>query len=117
MYWMMCLDTGKSREPIFQVPFRRNPDFVGRIQCLAQLAAQLKPAKEKMQPRVSLQGLGGAGYKTWTPLDLTHSEFVPGKPKLPRSFAIVNTQSGQARTHFGYLDPLSALSQWDIARS
>ncbi|KAA8909385.1 hypothetical protein FN846DRAFT_918147 [Sphaerosporella brunnea] len=46
-------------EPIFQVPIRRNKNFVGRGGILSQLEKNLEPSQD--QPRVCLCALGGSG--------------------------------------------------------
>jgi hypothetical protein len=46
-------------EPLFMVPFFRNPDFVGRQDVLDQLENLLIPGDDQM--RAALWGLGGIG--------------------------------------------------------
>jgi hypothetical protein len=57
------LTTSKSvgaTEPLFIVPFPRNPDFVGRKNTLDQLENLLSPEGDD-QRKAALCGLGGIG--------------------------------------------------------
>ena len=45
--------------PLFNVPYARNPNFVGRSEALSQLFAMWKPGS---RGRIALVGLGGIGY-------------------------------------------------------
>jgi hypothetical protein len=49
-----------ASEPLFMVPFFRNPDFVGRKDTLDQLESLLSPEGDD-QRRAALCGLGGIG--------------------------------------------------------
>ena len=50
-----------ASEPLFMVPFFRNPDFVGREDALDQLEDLLSPKGDDDQRRAALWGLGGIG--------------------------------------------------------
>lgn len=45
-------------EPLFNVPYARNPDFVGRSAQLSQLCGMWKPGQKG---RIAVAGLGGIG--------------------------------------------------------
>ena len=48
---------GMLSEPLFTVPFLRDPKFVGREDIIQDIEANLRA-----YPRLVLVGLGGAGY-------------------------------------------------------
>jgi hypothetical protein len=52
------------------VPFRRNPDFIGRDEFFKNLTTRLT-VKKGPQARVALWGLGGVGYVSVTYLEIT----------------------------------------------
>lgn len=45
-----------TRKSPFEIPFERDPDFIGRIDIISELDEKLK-----VQRRVALAGIGGVG--------------------------------------------------------
>ncbi|KAI5849924.1 hypothetical protein BZA05DRAFT_63506 [Tricharina praecox] len=64
------LGFNSGMSPIFMVPSRKNPDFVGREETLNRLESLLPPDSESQQ-RAALYGLGGNG-KTTIAIEFCH---------------------------------------------
>jgi hypothetical protein len=109
-YFMLCsMLSILTKSAVVQVPYNRNPDFVGRQDVVERIMHKLPPDHSKDRQRVALHGFGGVGYVHPRPKVLVHWLTVTVKPNSRSSARTRSTNLILRLQYSGYRQTVSKL--------